>query len=80
MPEPITKTQQLILLMHAGEWNRALSLAATFRKLGPHRATIVRAHECRVHPNFYRGLGRDPEAAVAAGIAALKQLYPERTR
>jgi hypothetical protein len=46
---------------------------------GAHRDTIRLAHECRVYPNFYRSLGRDPEAAVAAGIAALKQLYPERT-
>jgi hypothetical protein len=74
--ERITKTQLLIRFMRAGDWSRALALAATFRMLGPHRVTIKRAHECRVFPNFYRGLGRDPEAAVAAGIAALKQLYP----
>ena len=74
----ITKTQRLIDHMRAGNWQRALSLANTFRMLGPHRDTIRLAHECRVHPAFYRGLGRDPEAAVAAGIAALKLLYPER--
>ena len=72
----LTKTQRLIGYMRAGEWPRALSLANTFRMLGPHRATIQRAHEARVHPRFYRGIGRDPEAAVAAGIAALKELYP----
>jgi hypothetical protein len=71
----ITKTQLLIGYMHAGDWNRALSLANTFRMLGPHRDTIRLAHECRVHPRFYRGLGRDPDAAVAAGIAALRLLY-----
>ena len=74
----ITKTQRLIGYMRAGDWRRALSLANTFRMLGTHRDTIRLAHECRVYPNFYRSLGRDPEAAVAAGIAALKQLYPER--
>jgi len=51
-------------------------LANTFWHLGPHRDTIRLAHECRVHPRFYRGLGRDPEAATAAGIVALRQLYP----
>jgi hypothetical protein len=76
----ITKTQQLIALMAAGDWPRALSLANTFRMLGVHRDTIRLAHECRVWPRFYRALGRDPEAAVAAGIAALQQLYPERPR
>ena len=73
---PVTKTRRLIEFMRAGDWPHALSLANTFRHLGPHRDTIRLAHECRVHPRFYRGLGRDPEAATAAGIAALLQLYP----
>jgi len=77
-PVPITKTQRLREFIAAGDWPRALSLANTFRHLGPHRDTIRLAHECRVHPRFYRGLGRDPEAVTAAGIAALQQLYPER--
>ena len=47
----------------------------------PHRDTIRLAHECRVHPRFYRSVGRDPEAATAAGIAALQELYsPNRSR
>jgi hypothetical protein len=72
----ITKTQRLMGFMQAGGWPRALGLANTFHRLGPYRDTIRLAHECRVHPRFYRGLGRDPEAETAAGIAALKQLYP----
>ncbi len=76
---PITKTQRLREFIAAGDWPRALSLANTFRHLGPHRDTIRLAHECRVHPRFYRGLGRDPKAATAAGIAALKQLYAATT-
>jgi hypothetical protein len=75
----ITKTQLLIGYMHAGDWNRALSLANNFRMLGAHRQTIRLAHAARVHPRFYRGIGRDPEADVAAGVAALKLLYPERS-
>jgi lipopolysaccharide biosynthesis regulator YciM len=79
MTARITKTQLLIRYMRAEDWQRALSLANTFRMLGTHRDTIRLAHECRVWPKFYRSLGRDPEEAVAAGIAALKLLYPERT-
>jgi hypothetical protein len=78
-PLPTTKTQRLIDFMAVGDWPHALSLANTFRRLGPHRDTIRLAHECRVHPRFYRGLGRDPEATTAAGIAALKLLYPRTT-
>jgi len=74
----ITKTAQLVSLMRTGQWPRALALASTFRMLGPHRATIVRAHEARWHPEFYRALGRDPDEAVAAGIAALLDLYPTK--
>ena len=73
---PIAKTQCLRDLIAAGDWPRALRLANTFRHLGPYRDTIRLAHECRVHPRFYRGLGRDPEAATAAGIDALRRLYP----
>lgn len=71
----VTKTQRLRELIAAGDWPRALSLANTFRHLGPYRDTIRLAHECRVHPRFDRGLGRDPEAATAAGIDALRRLY-----
>ena len=74
-----TKTARLIACMRAGEWDRALSIANGFRRLGEHRDTIRLAHECRVWPDFYRQTGRDPEQAVAAGIAALRALYPERT-
>ena len=76
MSERITKTQLLIGYMRAGNWPRALSLASTFRMVGKHRAAIHRAHAARLNPAFYRAIGRDPEAAVAAGIAALQQLYP----
>lgn len=74
-----TKTALLIEAMRAEDWPRALRLANSFRMLGEHRTTIHRAHEARVHPQFFRQVGRDPDQAVQAGIAALKQLYPERT-
>jgi hypothetical protein len=72
----MTKTQRLIGYMRNGDWTRALALASTFRMLGPHRQTIVRAHQAGWHPEFFRAIERDPDEAVAAGIAALQQLYP----
>jgi hypothetical protein len=75
---PPTKTQRLIAFMRAGQWDKALSLANGFRRLGPHRDAIRLAHQCRVHPRFYQALGRDPQAAIAAGIAALQALYPSK--
>jgi hypothetical protein len=34
------------------------------------------ARECGTYPAFYRQLGRNPEKAVAADIAALPELHP----
>jgi hypothetical protein len=61
--------------MAAGEWRRALSLAAKFPRLGTHKNAIVDAHEAYTHPDFYRQLGKDVDAVIQAGIAALKDRY-----
>ena len=59
----------------AGDWTKALAIASKFQELGDHRAAITRAHECITRPDFYKQLGRDPEACIAAGIEALKERY-----
>jgi len=71
-----TKRARLLALMQAEDWRAALRLAASFPELGAHRAAIVRAHEAGWRPGFSRALGRDPEADIAAGIAALRARYP----
>jgi hypothetical protein len=76
----ITKTARLCAFMRAGQWDKALALAARFRRLGPHKATIVRAHEAHHWPAVYRGLGYDPDTVIADGIRALMCLYPEVPR
>ena len=70
-----TKLSKLKAAAAIGDWAGALRIAAKFPQLGEHKAEIVRAHECLVNPQFYRQLGRDPEACVAAGIAALRLRY-----
>jgi len=75
MATPPRKIDQLHAYMAAGDWPRALALAARFPRLGPHRDAIVRGHEALVHPRFYAQVGRDPLAAVTAGIAALRARY-----
>lgn len=63
--------------MKAGEWEKAIALAAKFPRLGVHRNAILDAHTAIVNPGFTRQLRRDPEADIAAGIAALRLAYGE---
>jgi hypothetical protein len=49
-------------------WGRAL------RAKG-HEETIKLAWAAASNPDFYRQLKKDPDALVAAGVAALKLLY-----
>ena len=70
-----TKTSVLKDYMQAGEWDKALSLAAKFPQLGEHKDAIVRGHEANVHSSFYAQLGKNPDQMRSAGIEALKQRY-----
>ena len=58
--------------MRAGEWKKAIALAAKFPRLGIHRAAILDAHTAIINPSFTRQLRRD---CIAAGIAALRLAY-----
>lgn len=73
-----TKTTKLSILlkqMAAALWADALKLAASFQQLGEHKAAITRAADALKHPDFYRQLGKDPDALVQLGIAALRARY-----
>lgn len=79
MNTPPKKIDQLAALMRAGEWNKALKFAAKFPRLGQHRDAILTASSALLAPRFYEGMGRDPQALVAAGVAALKERYTRHT-
>jgi len=70
-----TKLSKLKQCAASDDWAGALRIAAKFADLGEFKPVIVRAHECLVNPGFYRQLGRDPDAAVSEGIAALRTRY-----
>jgi hypothetical protein len=70
-----TKASQIRRAMAAQDWPLALRLAARLPRLDIHSAAIKRAHECAGNAAFYRQLGRDPEALIAAGIEALKDRF-----
>lgn len=70
-----TKISQLKTAAAKGDWTTALRIAARFPQLGEHGPRIVRAHEAGHNARFYRQLGKDPEALIADGVAALKERY-----
>lgn len=63
--------------MAADDWIGALRIAARFHDLGEHKAAITMAWEAANRPDFYREIGKDPDALVAAGVGALKERYGE---
>jgi hypothetical protein len=72
---PPKKIDLLRAHMAAGEWRAALHLAARFPRLGEHKVRITRAWDALANPRIYREMGRNVDALVADGIAALKERY-----
>lgn len=70
-----TKLAKLKRFMAAGQHREALRLAASWPRLGDHKAAIERGRAAAVHPEFYRQIGQDPNTLVAVGIAAIRERY-----
>lgn len=69
------RLDRLLDAMQAGDWPAALRLAASYPDLGAEAAAIRRGYEATVRPQFYRELGRDVDAEIGGGIAALCRRY-----
>lgn len=61
--------------MAANEWQKAISLAAKFPRLGTHKEAITRAHAAYTNPRFLIQIGRDIEECKKLGIVALVSTY-----
>jgi len=59
----------------AGEYRKALKLAAAWPRLGEHKKIIQQAWSATNNPDFYRQLNIDPDAVYAAGLAAIAERY-----
>lgn len=75
-PQPRAVPADLAALMRAGDWRRALALAARFPTLGDERQAILDARTAATSPGFLRQIGKDPEELLEAGRAALLRRYP----
>lgn len=70
------KGERIRRLVAAESWHGAFKLAASFDRVAePYKTAIQRAWQAIDKPEFTRALGRDPEALIAAGKAALRHLY-----
>lgn len=70
-----TKLSGVVRAADAGDWRRAILLAAKFGDLGTQRNAILSAREAINRPDFQRQLKRDPATLIAAGVSALKERY-----
>lgn len=58
-----------------GDWIAALRIAAKFPQLGEHKEAITRAWAAIQNPQFYRDIGKEPDALIEEGVEALKARY-----
>ena len=75
MSLPATKLSAVKADMMAARWGDALLKAAKFADLGDEKTHILKAREALLRPAFQRQIGRDPDALIAAGVAALRRRY-----
>jgi len=62
-------------LMIAGEWEKAIKMAAKFPRLGNGKEAIQRAAGCINNPGFFEQLGHDITECIAAGRKAIEDDY-----
>ena len=70
-----TKLQTLKDAAALGDWQRAISIAAKFPRLGEFKEDITRAHTAFTNPRFLSQIGRDVNCCIEAGKSALIAAY-----
>lgn len=71
----MTKLETLKAAAAAGDWQRAIAIAARFPRLGAHRNAVLDAHSAYTNPRFLVQIGRDVDGCIAAGKSALMAAY-----
>ena len=59
----------------AEDWHTALRLAKELSTIGEDESVVSRAWEALVRPDFLRQVRKDPDAALAEGVAALRRRF-----
>lgn len=73
--EPSSALELVRAAVAAEDWHRALRLAKELSGLGEDEAVLRRAWEALVRPEFLREVKKDPEVALAEGVATLRRRY-----
>lgn len=75
----MAKINRIVEHIRAGNWQKAVALAAQSQYLGVHAKAIKDAHVAYTMPSWTRQLGKDPSAVIAAGHVALLARYEKET-
>lgn len=70
-----TKLNTLKNAAHAGDWQKAVAIAAKFPRLGEARNAVLDAHTAYTNPRWSAGLGHDVEELKRLGKAALVRRF-----
>lgn len=70
-----TKLQTLKNAAVAGDWKKAVSIAARFPRLGSIRNAVLDAHMAYTNPRFLAQVGKDVDGCIEAGKSALIDAY-----
>lgn len=70
-----TKLKKLKDFWAAGDYRAALKLAASWPRLGDHKAAIERGWAACTHADLYRQMGKDPRVLYGEGLAAVADRY-----
>ena len=70
-----TKLSTVEAAFSAGDFKKAIAIAAKFPRLGEQRNAILDAHTAYTNPRWIAGLGKDVDACIAAGVDALRARY-----
>lgn len=62
-------------LLDAGRFREAIRQACKMRDLGSQKARIERAREAYERPEFQLALGKNPDALIADGVAAMRERF-----
>lgn len=69
--------QEADRLLRDGRERDALRVASRLKCLGSRRDAIQSAWSSSQNPDFYRSIGRDPDALLSSGLVALRELIGE---
>lgn len=67
--------REIAELLGAGRTREAILKASKMRELGPQKDRILSAREAYQRPDFQQSLGKDPQALILDGVAALRERF-----